>query len=67
MVPITLLHRRPLTDLRSVPMLVHVYGAYGLELNMTFSPDKRLLLERGWVLAYCHVRYWATTRRVIYT
>ncbi|XP_076142366.1 prolyl endopeptidase-like [Alosa pseudoharengus] len=56
MVPITLLHRPPLADLRAVPMLVHVYGAYGLELNMAFSPDKRLLLERGWALAYCHVR-----------
>ncbi|KAG5266394.1 hypothetical protein AALO_G00231540 [Alosa alosa] len=45
-------------------MLVHVYGAYGLELNMAFSPDKRLLLERGWALAYCHVRYWTTIPRV---
>ncbi|XP_048126247.1 LOW QUALITY PROTEIN: prolyl endopeptidase-like [Alosa alosa] len=64
MVPITLLHRPPLADLRAVPMLVHVYGAYGLELNMAFSPDKRLLLERGWALAYCHVRYWTTIPRV---
>ncbi|XP_062375786.1 prolyl endopeptidase-like [Sardina pilchardus] len=56
MVPISLLHKPPLADLRAVPMLVHVYGAYGLELNMAFSPDKRLLLERGWALAYCHVR-----------
>ena len=57
MVPITLLHRPPLADLGSAPMLVHVYGAYGMDLNMAFSPDKRLLLDRGWALAYCHVRY----------
>ncbi|KAL2083369.1 hypothetical protein ACEWY4_021142 [Coilia grayii] len=56
MVPITLLHRLPLADLRSAPVLVHVYGAYGLELSMAFSPERRLLLERGWALAYCHVR-----------
>ncbi|XP_031434916.1 prolyl endopeptidase-like isoform X2 [Clupea harengus] len=56
MVPITLLHRPPLADLGSAPMLVHVYGAYGMDLNMAFSPDKRLLLDRGWALAYCHVR-----------
>lgn len=55
-VPITLFHKKAMADLRSVSMLVHVYGAYGLELNMAFSPEKRLLLERGWALAYCHVR-----------
>lgn len=37
-------------------MLLHVYGAYGRDLNMQFSPESRLLLEQGWVLAYCHIR-----------
>ncbi|XP_060781597.1 prolyl endopeptidase-like isoform X2 [Neoarius graeffei] len=55
-VPLTLFHTKSLADLRDVPLLLHVYGAYGLDLNMTFSPEKRLLLEDNWALAYCHVR-----------
>uniref|UniRef100_A0A7N6B7Y3 Prolyl endopeptidase n=1 Tax=Anabas testudineus TaxID=64144 RepID=A0A7N6B7Y3_ANATE len=56
LVPVTLLHEVPLESLRQAPMLVHVYGAYGRDLNMEFCPEKRLLLEKGWALAYCHIR-----------
>ncbi|XP_040034180.2 prolyl endopeptidase-like [Gasterosteus aculeatus] len=56
MVPITLFHSKPVERLRQAPLLVHVYGAYGRDLNMEFSPEKRLLLEQGWTLAYCHIR-----------
>ncbi|XP_011601454.2 prolyl endopeptidase-like [Takifugu rubripes] len=55
-VPITLFHTLPVGDLREVPLLVHVYGAYGQDLNMEFRPEMRLLLEQGWTLAYCHIR-----------
>ncbi|KAK1791515.1 hypothetical protein P4O66_013517, partial [Electrophorus voltai] len=55
-VPLTLFHMQALEELREAPLLVHVYGAYGLDLNMAFSPEKRLLLDHGWALAYCHVR-----------
>lgn len=61
MVPLTLLHMPALSELHNAPLLLHVYGAYGVDLNMSFSPEKRLLLEDGWALAYCHVRYWTTT------
>ncbi|TNM99524.1 hypothetical protein fugu_012557 [Takifugu bimaculatus] len=54
-VPITLFHTLPVGDLREVPLLVHVYGAYGQDLNMEFRPEMRLLLEQGWTLAYCHI------------
>lgn len=54
--PVTLFHTVPVEVLREVPLLVHVYGAYGQDLNMEFSPEKRLLLEQGWALAYCHIR-----------
>ncbi len=57
MVPLTLLHMPALAELHKAPLLLHVYGAYGVDLNMAFSPEKRLLLEDGWALAYCHVRY----------
>ncbi|XP_027006078.1 prolyl endopeptidase-like isoform X2 [Tachysurus fulvidraco] len=55
-VPLTLFHTKSLADLSDVPLLVHVYGAYGVDLSMAFSPEKRLLLEDNWALAYCHVR-----------
>ncbi|KAM5163386.1 prolyl endopeptidase-like isoform 2-T2 [Mantella aurantiaca] len=38
------------------PLLVHVYGAYGMDLNMNFKAENKLLVEDGWILAYCHVR-----------
>uniref|UniRef100_A0A3P9KTB9 Prolyl endopeptidase n=1 Tax=Oryzias latipes TaxID=8090 RepID=A0A3P9KTB9_ORYLA len=56
LVPVTLLHTVPVKGLRKAPLLVHVYGAYGRDLNMEFCPEKRLLLEHGWALAYCHIR-----------
>ncbi|XP_067242194.1 prolyl endopeptidase-like [Chanodichthys erythropterus] len=56
MVPLTLLHMPALSELHNSPLLLHVYGAYGVDLDMSFSPEKRLLLEDGWALAYCHVR-----------
>lgn len=31
-------------------------GCYGENLNMAYRPEKQPLLNRGWVLAYCHVR-----------
>ncbi|KAK7902079.1 hypothetical protein WMY93_018848 [Mugilogobius chulae] len=56
LVPITLFHATHLKALEKVPLLVHVYGSYGRDLNMEFCPKKRLLLELGWALAYCHIR-----------
>ncbi|XP_054874462.1 prolyl endopeptidase-like isoform X2 [Amphiprion ocellaris] len=56
LVPVTLFHELPVESLRQVPLLVHVYGAYGRDLNMDFCPEKKMLLEQGWILAYCHIR-----------
>ncbi|XP_061767192.1 prolyl endopeptidase-like isoform X2 [Nerophis ophidion] len=54
LVPLTLLHGAKCS--KETPVLVHVYGAYGRDVNMDFCLEKRLLLERGWALAYCHIR-----------
>lgn len=62
--PITLFHALPVGDLKEVPLLVHVYGAYGQDLNMEFRPEMRLLLEQGWALAYCHIR-WSFTSTLL--
>ncbi|XP_039994577.1 prolyl endopeptidase-like [Xiphias gladius] len=56
LVPVTLFHAVPVEGLRQAPLLAHVYGAYGRDLHMEFCPEKRLLLEQGWALAYCHIR-----------
>ncbi|RXM99208.1 Prolyl endopeptidase-like, partial [Acipenser ruthenus] len=55
-VPMTVIHRRTVEELCQSPLLVHVYGAYGVDLNMAFKPESRVLLDEGWTLAYCHVR-----------
>lgn len=55
LVPVTIFCKAS-GGLRQRPLLVHVYGAYGMDLNMTFKAESRLLVEDGWILAYCHVR-----------
>ncbi|XP_025902034.1 prolyl endopeptidase-like isoform X2 [Nothoprocta perdicaria] len=55
-VPITVFHNTKSKELHRKPLLVHVYGAYGIDLNMSFKEEKLMLIEEGWILAYCHVR-----------
>ncbi|NXI49722.1 PPCEL protein, partial [Chloroceryle aenea] len=56
LVPITVFHNINSKELHRKPLLVHVYGAYGIDLNMSFKEEKLMLIEEGWILAYCHVR-----------
>uniref|UniRef100_A0A4W3H1U1 Peptidase S9A N-terminal domain-containing protein n=1 Tax=Callorhinchus milii TaxID=7868 RepID=A0A4W3H1U1_CALMI len=56
LVPVTVFQRRSPKPLRERPLLVQVYGAYGMDLNLGFEPEQMVLLEDDWVLAYCHVR-----------
>ncbi|XP_041571339.2 prolyl endopeptidase-like isoform X2 [Taeniopygia guttata] len=56
LVPITVFHNKNSKELHRRPLLVHVYGAYGIDLNMSFKEEKLMLIEEGWILAYCHVR-----------
>ncbi|XP_072031224.1 prolyl endopeptidase-like [Amphiura filiformis] len=55
-VPITLFHKKELTLDENNPLLVCGYGAYGLDVETGYSPEMIPLLERGWVIAYCHIR-----------
>ncbi|XP_029449200.1 prolyl endopeptidase-like isoform X2 [Rhinatrema bivittatum] len=55
-VPITVFHKACCKDLHRKPLLVHVYGAYGIDMNMSFKAENLLLIEDDWILAYCHVR-----------
>ncbi|XP_038075741.1 prolyl endopeptidase-like [Patiria miniata] len=57
LVPITVFHSdnvKPLSG--SNPMLVCSYGAYGVRLDMSYNQQTAVLVELGWVVAYCHVR-----------
>ncbi|NXN87515.1 PPCEL protein, partial [Bombycilla garrulus] len=56
LVPITVFHNKNSKELHRRPLLVHVYGAYGIDLNMSFKEEKLMLIEEDWILAYCHVR-----------
>jgi oligopeptidase B len=57
-IPLTLAYRRDLqpgADTRH-PVLLMGYGAYGVCLDVGFRPELLPLLERGWLLAFAHVR-----------
>uniref|UniRef100_A0A8C9IHY5 Prolyl endopeptidase n=1 Tax=Piliocolobus tephrosceles TaxID=591936 RepID=A0A8C9IHY5_9PRIM len=56
LVPMTVFHKTDSEDLQKKPLLIHVYGAYGMDLKMNFRPERRVLVDDGWILAYCHVR-----------
>ncbi|XP_067901302.1 prolyl endopeptidase-like isoform X2 [Heterodontus francisci] len=56
LVPIVVFHKAALNQMNKKPLLVHIYGAYGMDLNVDFKPEQMVLLEDDWILAYCHVR-----------
>lgn len=59
-IPLTLAHRRDVQPAQHGqghhPVLLLGYGAYGVCLSTGFRPELLPLLERGWVLAFAHVR-----------
>jgi oligopeptidase B len=55
-VPVSLVHRRDLTEPGRAPLLLYGYGAYGLIHDPRFSPEMVSLLDRGFVFAIAHVR-----------
>lgn len=57
LVPLTLLRpRRDAGGDGPRPCLLNVYGAYGTCLVPDFRPEHVVLLRRGWVIAWAHVR-----------
>lgn len=52
-VPITLLFTR---NSLPGPMILHVYGSYGTQLDQSFRTERLPLLKRGVNFAFCHVR-----------
>jgi protease II len=55
-VPLTVVYSRNLGFNGQSPALLLGYGAYGEILSLNWCSDYLSLLDRGWVLAFAHVR-----------
>ena len=55
-VPVTIVQRRGRARNGRSPLLLNVYGAYGHNLDAAFKAHRLCLLDRGWAIAYAHVR-----------
>lgn len=56
MVPLSIVFRKDLERDGTHPAYLEGYGAYGIELNPSFSATRVAWLERGGVFAVCHPR-----------
>jgi prolyl oligopeptidase len=55
-IPVSLVYRKA-TSLNSFnPTIIRAYGAYGIVQSPSFNPSSLAWLERGGILATCHVR-----------
>ena len=55
-IPVSLVWRRDKREPGKNPLWVYGYGAYGYSLPIGFNGNRLSLLDRGFVLAYAHVR-----------
>jgi oligopeptidase B len=55
-VPISLLHRKGVTNDGTAPCLLYGYGAYGISIPAAFNTNRLSLVDRGFVYAIAHVR-----------
>jgi oligopeptidase B len=55
-IPVSLVWRKDKKERGNNPLWVYGYGAYGYSLPLGFSSNRLSLLDRGFVLAYAHVR-----------
>jgi oligopeptidase B len=55
-IPISLVYRRDKKGDGTNPLYVYGYGSYGYSLPVGFNSNRLSLLDRGFVLAYAHIR-----------
>ena len=56
LIPVSLVYRRDKRAPGQQPLHVYGYGSYGYSLPLGFSSNRLSLLNRGFVLAYAHIR-----------
>lgn len=55
-IPVSLIYKRDFVRNGNSPLLINVYGAYGLSTDPTFELDKFSLIDKGYIYAIAHVR-----------
>jgi oligopeptidase B len=55
-VPISIVYRKNLFHHGKNPLYVYGYGSYGYSLPLGFGSNRLSLLDRGFVMAYAHIR-----------
>jgi oligopeptidase B len=55
-IPVSLVYRRDRKGKGTNPLHVYGYGSYGYALPIGFNSNRLSLLDRGFVMAYAHVR-----------
>ncbi|TGD59761.1 S9 family peptidase [Flavobacterium humi] len=55
-VPISIVHRKDITQNGKNPLLQYAYGSYGYSMDCTFSTTRLSLLDRGFIFAIAHIR-----------
>lgn len=55
-VPVSLVYRKDSFQRGKNPLFVYGYGSYGYSLPIGFNSNRLSLLDRGFVIAYAHVR-----------
>ena len=55
-VPVSIVFRRDMKGAGTNPLWVYGYGSYGYSLPIGFNSNRLSLLDRGFVLAYAHIR-----------
>ncbi len=55
-IPVTLLHRKGVTNDGTNPLFILGYGAYGISYDPDFRADRLSLVDRGFVFALAHIR-----------
>jgi oligopeptidase B len=55
-IPVSIVYRRDKKGHGTNPLYIYGYGSYGYSLPVSFSSNRLSLLDRGFVLAYAHIR-----------
>jgi oligopeptidase B len=55
-IPVSLVYRKDKKGQGTNPLYLYGYGSYGYSLPVGFSSNRLSLLDRGFVLAYAHIR-----------